>query len=80
VRLVLRQILAMLVLGSTAGVIATFITTRLLRAAMPPSTTGNDPGVIASAVVLLAVASVLAALGPAMGAARIDPAVALHAE
>ena len=79
VLLVLRQILSILVAGSAAGIIGTNATTRFVRAAMPASPgTGADPMVLAAAVTLLGVTSLLAALGPALRAARIDPKVALQ--
>jgi putative ABC transport system permease protein len=78
--LVLRQMLAMLVLGGIAGVIGTLASARALRAVMPASIDGTDPVVIAAAVTLLGVTALLAALGPALRAARIDPKVALQAE
>ena len=80
VLLVLRQILAMLILGAVAGTAGTLIAERALRAAMPASTPGTDPLVIAAAVAILGAMSLLAALAPALRAARIDPKVALQAE
>lgn len=80
VLLVLRQILAMLVLGAIAGVAGTVMTTRVLRAAMPASPAATDPFVIAAAVAILGVTSLVAALGPALRAARIDPKIALQAD
>jgi putative ABC transport system permease protein len=80
VLLVLRQILAMLVLGAIAGVAGTVITTRVLRAAMPASPAVTDPFVIAAAVAILAITSLVAALGPALRAARINPKIALQAD
>jgi hypothetical protein len=78
--LVLRQILAMLVLGGIAGVAGTLASVRVLRAVMPASSAGTDPLVIVAAVTLLGVTALMAALGPALRAARIDPKVALQAE
>jgi putative ABC transport system permease protein len=78
--LVLRQILSMLALGGIAGVFGTLASARVLRAVMPASVAGTDPVVVAAAVTLLGVTAVMAALGPALRAARIDPKVALQAE
>jgi len=80
VLLVLRQILGMLVLGAIAGTAGTVMTTRLLRATMPPSSAATDPIVIAGAIAILGVTSLVAALAPALRAAHIDPKVALQAE
>jgi ABC-type antimicrobial peptide transport system permease subunit len=81
VLLVLRQILAMLALGSTAGLVGTFMTRAFVRAAMPASSgSSTDPVVLAGAVVLLGVTSLVAACGPALRSARIDPRVALQAD
>jgi ABC-type lipoprotein release transport system permease subunit len=79
VLLVMRQILAMLVLGAMAGVAGTVTATRVLRA-MPASPAVTDPFVIAAAVAILGVTSLVAALGPALRAARIDPKIALQAD
>jgi ABC-type antimicrobial peptide transport system permease subunit len=78
--LVLRQILAMLALGGIAGVIGTFASAHVLQAVMPASTAGTDPLLIAAAGTLLGVTALMAAVGPALRAARIDPKVALQAE
>jgi predicted permease len=80
VLLVLRQILAMLIVGAIAGIAGTLMTARALHAAMPASPSGTDPLVIAAAIAILGVMSLLAALAPALRAARIDPKVALQAE
>jgi putative ABC transport system permease protein len=78
VLLVLRQIVAMLILGAIAGTAGTVMTTRVLRAAMPASPASADPLVIAGALAILGVTSLLAALAPALRAARIDPTIALR--
>lgn len=57
------------------------MTLRFLRAAIPSSPgSGTDPTALGAAVVLMGVTSLLAAMGPALRAARIDPKVALQAE
>jgi predicted permease len=79
VLLVMRQIAAMLALGSIVGLAGSVTTVGLLRAAMFDSS-GADPTVLAGAATLLVVTAFFAALGPALKAARIDPRVALQSE
>jgi ABC-type lipoprotein release transport system permease subunit len=43
-------------------------------------TTRNDPATLAAVAAVLAVAGAIAAIVPAMRAARVDPAISLRAE
>jgi predicted lysophospholipase L1 biosynthesis ABC-type transport system permease subunit len=78
-RFVLRQGMGLAAIGVVLGVGATLALAQLLRSllfAVRPV----DAISVAAAVALLAVAALLACLGPARRAARIDPIAALRAE
>jgi putative ABC transport system permease protein len=78
-RLVLRRGLTLALLGTSLGLVAAFISNRLL-AAMTFDVSATDAATLAlSAVVLLSVAA-LASIIPARASTRIDPLVALQAE
>ena len=77
--MVLREVLAMALLGLAIGLPAALAGTRLVESflfQMKP----NDPAALAAAVVALLAASVLAGYGPAWRASRVDPWTALRDE
>ncbi|MGO8697062.1 MAG: ADOP family duplicated permease [Limisphaerales bacterium] len=77
--LVMRQGLALVVVGMALGLVGALALTRLLRGFLY-EITALDPLSFASALVLLGVVSVLACWLPARRAARVDPMVALRHE
>ena len=74
--------LRLLVTGATAGIAATFVLTRMVRAAGGEGSSFDTPGWQAFVVPVLVVLAVgaLATWIPARRAMRIDPAVLLKAE
>jgi putative ABC transport system permease protein len=78
-RLVVREGMALPIIGLAIGLVASLAVTRLLRASLYEVTT-TDPVVYASTVAVLFAVSVLACLLPARRATRIDPLEALRAE
>jgi putative ABC transport system permease protein len=79
VRLVVGQALAPVVVGAMIGLAGALGTTRLI-AHFLFRTTPSDPLTLASAVVLVFAAAVLAAYFPARRAMRVDPIVALRTD
>jgi ABC-type antimicrobial peptide transport system permease subunit len=66
-------------LGLVAGLAGTYYATRLITSFLF-ETAPYDPATLASAVVLLGAAAVIAAWWPARRAASVDPVAALRAE
>jgi putative ABC transport system permease protein len=78
-RMVLREGLAIGIIGTAIGLAAAYGTTRLL-ASLLYGVTATDPlSFVLAAAIMLAVALV-ASYVPARRAARVDPLVALRAE
>ncbi|MHB8654549.1 MAG: ABC transporter permease [Terriglobia bacterium] len=78
-KLVVRQGLALTLIGITAGLLAALGLGRLL-ASFLYGTTPNDPVTFIAASVLLAGVAMLASIIPAMRATKVDPMVALRYE
>ncbi|HUF50719.1 MAG TPA: ABC transporter permease [Longimicrobiales bacterium] len=78
-RRVLQDALRLVALGIAIGLPAVWLVSRLVRALIV-GVTPTDPVTMAGAVSVLATVGVLAALGPARRAARIDPVASLRAE
>ncbi|HEX9187239.1 MAG TPA: ABC transporter permease [Vicinamibacteria bacterium] len=79
VRLVVGDVLGRLALGIALGVVLSLLATRALRG-MLFGVAPTDPGTFAAALVVLTLASLAAALRPALRATRIDPVAALRWE
>jgi putative ABC transport system permease protein len=79
VRAVLREGIVLAAIGVTAGIGASIALSRVMRGMVAGITTLDPVALMASALVLLAVA-LLACLGPARRASKVDPAVTLVAE
>jgi len=81
VQLVFRQIAVALAAGSLVGLAAGLATTEMLNAALAESATGRgDVIAVIGSGLLVAVTAVIAGLGPALRAARMDPKIALQTE
>ena len=78
-RMILRESLALVCLGTAAGVVTAGAASRLV-AAMLFGLSGTDPLTYAAAASLLAGVALLASLLPALRASRVDPMVAFRAE
>jgi putative ABC transport system permease protein len=78
-RMVLRESLLLVVIGSVIGLAAAFATTRLISG-MLFGLTPNDPLSLAFATSLLLVMGALAGWLPARRAANVDPLIALRYE
>ncbi|HEX6465149.1 MAG TPA: FtsX-like permease family protein, partial [Vicinamibacterales bacterium] len=81
--MVLREVLASVGIGVILGVAASYVTARLAASAVSGLLFGlkmTDPLSIASAGVVLVGIAIMAGLGPARRASRIDPMVALRDE
>jgi putative ABC transport system permease protein len=79
VRMMMKEVLVLLAIGTTIGVAAALAGGRLIKTllfGLQP----NDPAHLAGAAVVLAVAALVAAYLPARRAARIDPMAALRDE
>jgi len=77
--LFVRQALVLVGVGVVIGLAGAFGLTRFLRSMLTDIST-TDPWVFALAPALLLVIAVIAALSPALRAARVDPSHALRAE
>jgi putative ABC transport system permease protein len=76
---VLRSAFVIAVAGLILGLAGSFALTRLIRSVLW-GVTPTDPATFAGAAALLAAAAVLAALVPALRAARLDPNISLRHE
>jgi ABC-type antimicrobial peptide transport system permease subunit len=79
VRLVLGNALAQIVIGIAIGIPTTFLGGRLMASKLF-GVTPLDPTVLITTAVVLATAAIIAALVPALWAARTEPMLALRAE
>jgi ABC-type antimicrobial peptide transport system permease subunit len=77
--MILRQSLALVGVGLTIGLIASFVGTRLLKSLLYGVGT-TDVGTYALVVFVLGGAALLASFIPARRAMRVDPMVALRHE
>jgi putative ABC transport system permease protein len=77
--MVLRQGLALAVIGVATGVAGAIAVTRLLETLLF-GTTATDPVTYAGAAALFLAVAALASTAPALRAATIDPAITLRAE
>lgn len=75
-RLVLGEGLRLALLGVGVGLLAALATTRLI-AGFLPGVSPTDPPTLALMALLMTLAAFVASAGPALRAARLDPAVAL---
>jgi putative ABC transport system permease protein len=78
-RMILRQGLALIACGVSAGIVLSLFTSRF-AAAFLLNVQGSDPLVLAGVVALLTVMSLAAMLGPAQRAAGVEPLAALRAD
>ena len=78
-RLVFKQSLGMVVIGTIVGLIGAFALTRLIQTLLF-EVTATDPVTYVSVIGILAVVALLACYIPARRAAKVDPLVALRYE
>jgi len=78
-RLVLMDAMRLVVAGLVAGVLVALLATRLLEAQLNGVKAGDPLSIVVAAVVLMGTA-VLAALLPALRAAKVEPMIALRSE
>ena len=79
ISMVMRQVMAMAVVGLTIGVPVAYVSSRLVECflfGIKP----NDPASLGIAIATLVVAAIVAGYAPARRASRIDPMVALRHE
>jgi predicted permease len=79
VKLVMREVLLLVVLGAVIGLMAAFATMRLVSHLLF-DVRPSDPLTIAFATLLLIIVAVLAGYLPARRASNVDPLIALRAE
>jgi ABC-type antimicrobial peptide transport system permease subunit len=79
VRMVVRQGMAMALVGTGAGVAAAYGLTRFMQG-MLYGVTAQDPATFAAVPVIFGVVALAACIVPAARAARVRPAVALRGE
>jgi predicted permease len=79
VRTMMRDAVAPIAIGTAVGIAGALLSTRLIESFLF-STEPNDPATLASVAVTLVITGCLAALAPAMRAARVDPMTSLRAE
>jgi putative ABC transport system permease protein len=77
IRLVLRQGLSAVVLGSVIGIVGSFVVGRLIASHLF-GVESNDPAALVAAILALGTTALVAAGVPAMRAARADPLDALR--
>jgi putative ABC transport system permease protein len=77
--MVLREGLTPAIAGIGIGLAATFATSRLLESLLF-GVKANDPLTLAAASIVMVAVAIMACVVPAMGAMRVDPAVALRQE
>jgi len=79
VRTILRDSAVPIVVGTLLGLGSAILATRMIESFLF-ETAPNDPGTLAAVAVMLAAAGCLAALVPALRAAKVDPASSLRAD
>jgi putative ABC transport system permease protein len=79
VRTIVRDSALPILTGVSLGVGAAFLATRTIESFLF-QTTRNDPATLAAVAVVLALSGCLAAVVPAMRAAKVDPATSLRSE
>ena len=77
--LVFRQMVSMIAIGATLGLVAAFGLGRVAGSLLY-DLEGHDPGVLAGSAVLLTIVALTASMLPAARAARVDPLRALREE
>ena len=77
--MVLREVCVLAALGLAIGVPIALGTSRFIESFLVDMKP-NDPRALAVAVAILLSASLLASYGPARGASRVDPMIALRNE
>jgi ABC-type antimicrobial peptide transport system permease subunit len=75
----LRRAFIQLAIGLTIGLAAAFGVGRLLQTLLV-QTSPSDPVTLISVVVLVSIVAVIACIGPARRATRLDPLIALRHE
>jgi ABC-type antimicrobial peptide transport system permease subunit len=78
-RLVLRQSVGMIIVGTVLGMVAAFAAAGLLEHLLP-GVRSTDPLAFVVMIVVLVFAALLASLVPARRASRVDPMSALRQE
>jgi putative ABC transport system permease protein len=77
--LIVKQSLRLAIVGIGLGLVVSFISARVIRG-MLYGTSSMDPVTLAVVCVLLAATAIIASLGPALRAIRVDPASTLRYE
>jgi ABC-type antimicrobial peptide transport system permease subunit len=77
--MVAKEALRLVAAGCIAGIVIAIAAGRLISANLY-GVSPADPTTIAGAAALMLIIAVIAVLGPALRAARIDPLIALHCE
>ncbi len=78
-RLVLMDAMRLVIVGLVAGILVAYLSTGLLKTQLNGVEPGDPLSIVIAAVVLLG-AALLAALLPALRAARVEPMIALRSE
>ena len=79
-RLIVREGLVVVAIGSAIGAVAAFLIVRALTPLITLNRGRFDPVALGAVVVAMAIVGAAASLAPARRAARVDPIVALRAE
>jgi len=78
-RLVLVDAMRLVIVGLVVGILAAYLSTGLLETQLNGVKPGDPLSIVVAALVLMA-AAILAALLPALRAARVEPIIALRSE
>jgi ABC-type antimicrobial peptide transport system permease subunit len=79
-RVVCRQTFVLVGAGTTVGLALALLATRPLAMFLVPGLSTYDPGAFAAVIGVLGGVALLATLGPALRALRVDPMTALRYE